>query len=182
MLSGKIETKGSFRKLLPNAGKGGVDAVNVGFFDTARYQDGTPVAAVAFWNEYGTPAYTITPRNAGGVLVFTGADGEKVVAQSVNHPGIPSRPFFRNALDDIETSDPRYDQILEAITDPETMTVDRQGAESLGLYVQGKVQQSIVNLKEPENKPSTKAAKGGKSNPLVNANVMRQSVTFEVEG
>ena len=41
MISGKIETKGSFRKLLPNAGKGGVDAVNVGFFDTARYQDGT---------------------------------------------------------------------------------------------------------------------------------------------
>ena len=27
---------------------------DVGFFDSARYSDGTPVAAVAAWNEFGT--------------------------------------------------------------------------------------------------------------------------------
>lgn len=47
----------------------GVRGVRVGFFDTARYQDGTPVAFVAAVNEFG-------------------ARGR------VN---IPERPFFRNA-------------------------------------------------------------------------------------
>ena len=42
------------RRLLREAGKGGVSGVKVGFFSTARYEDGTPVAAVAAWNEFGT--------------------------------------------------------------------------------------------------------------------------------
>ena len=44
--------------------------VDVGFFKTARYPDGTPVAAVAAWNEFGVPSQ-----------------------------GIPERPFFRNAIE-----------------------------------------------------------------------------------
>lgn len=34
--------------------------VRVGIFESAKYEDGTPVAAVAFWNEYGT--VSIPPR------------------------------------------------------------------------------------------------------------------------
>ena len=34
--------------------------VRVGIFESAKYEDGTPVAAVAFWNEYGTAR--IPPR------------------------------------------------------------------------------------------------------------------------
>ena len=30
-----------------------IKAVEVGFFETAKYPDGTPVAAVAAWNEFG---------------------------------------------------------------------------------------------------------------------------------
>lgn len=43
--------------------------VQVGFMAEATYPDGTPVAAVAFWNEYGVPT-----RNQ------------------------PSRPYFRNMI------------------------------------------------------------------------------------
>lgn len=32
----------------------GVSGVKIGFFESARYSDGTPVAAVAAWNEWGT--------------------------------------------------------------------------------------------------------------------------------
>lgn len=32
---------------------GGVKRIEVGFFESARYPDGTPVAAVAAWNEFG---------------------------------------------------------------------------------------------------------------------------------
>ena len=42
------------QRLLREAGKGGVSGVKVGFFSTAKYEDGTPVAAVAAWNEFGT--------------------------------------------------------------------------------------------------------------------------------
>ena len=43
-------------KFLKEAGRGGVSGVAVGFFSDARYDDqkGTPVAAVAAWNEFGT--------------------------------------------------------------------------------------------------------------------------------
>ena len=34
--------------------------LEVGFFESATYKDGTKVAQVAYWNEYGTP--TIPPR------------------------------------------------------------------------------------------------------------------------
>ena len=36
--------------------------VSVGFMAGATYPDGTPVAAVAFWNEYGVPSHNQPPR------------------------------------------------------------------------------------------------------------------------
>ena len=48
--SGGKKLQEVFRK----AGKGGISHVDVGFFSSARYPDGTPVAAVAAWNEFGT--------------------------------------------------------------------------------------------------------------------------------
>lgn len=37
-------------------------SVSVGFFSTARYSDGTPVAAVAAWNHFGVPSRNIPER------------------------------------------------------------------------------------------------------------------------
>ena len=42
------------QKFFDQAGKGGVKGVDIGFFASAKYQDGTFVAAVAAWNEFGT--------------------------------------------------------------------------------------------------------------------------------
>lgn len=36
--------------------------VSIGFMEGALYPDGTPVAAVAFWNEYGVPSHGQPPR------------------------------------------------------------------------------------------------------------------------
>ena len=62
--------KASIRKGLSAQG---VTRVTVGFYKTATYPDGTPVAAVAAWNEFGTK---------GG-----GWGGP-----------IPERPFFRQTV------------------------------------------------------------------------------------
>ena len=44
------------------AKKMGGGSVSVGFMEGAAYPDGTPVAAVAFWNEYGVPEHNQPPR------------------------------------------------------------------------------------------------------------------------
>ena len=55
-LNVKVTKRGGdkLRRFLREAGKGGVKGIKVGFFSEAKYQDGTPVAAVAAWNEFGT--------------------------------------------------------------------------------------------------------------------------------
>lgn len=44
------------------AARMGGGEVAVGFMEGATYPDGTPVAAVAFWNEFGSPANNQPPR------------------------------------------------------------------------------------------------------------------------
>lgn len=43
------------KKLTEIADSMGGGSVSVGFMESATYPDGTPVAAVAFWNEFGGP-------------------------------------------------------------------------------------------------------------------------------
>ncbi len=50
----------NLQKALAEISKRMEGSVNVGFLEGATYPDGTPVAQVAFWNEYGTT--TIPPR------------------------------------------------------------------------------------------------------------------------
>ena len=53
-VSGGHKLRAALRKARAAQAAGGVKQLDVGFFDTARYQDGTPVASVAAWNEFGT--------------------------------------------------------------------------------------------------------------------------------
>lgn len=144
----------------------GVDELAVGFFSTARYQDGTPVTNVAAWNEYGTR------RRDGSVH-------------------IPERPFFRKALASVQG---KVDNILAKV-DTEKMVVDRKVASLLGETVKSEIQTSIRNLRFPPNAPITisggwmRNARGklirikGKrsSNPLIDTGFMRLSVSYEVK-
>ena len=43
-----------FNEFIKKAGRGSVRGVDVGIFASAKYPDGTLVAAVAAWNEFGT--------------------------------------------------------------------------------------------------------------------------------
>lgn len=68
--------------------------VDVGFMEDATYPDGTPVAAVAFWNNYGTSTSPAAPffsnmieeqkptwgEKVAKLVKATDGDGEKVLA------------------------------------------------------------------------------------------------------
>ena len=138
-----------------------VQAVEVGFFSTAKYPDGTPVAAVAAWNEFGTEV-----------------NGK---------PHVPERPFFRNAIaaskDDILAA-------MKETIDPKTMALDTKTAGRMGLAMVGAIKRSITVLRKPPNAPITikggwLRTKTGKwiklkpkksTNPLIDTGKMRMSV------
>lgn len=125
--------------------------VDVGFFKTARYPDGTPVAAVAAWNQFGVPSQNI-----------------------------PERPFFTNA---IAGAGRVLNPIIKAGVDPKTMEFTERTAGLVGETMKARIQQSIVDLKEPPNAPATIAPRPrgkGSSNPLIDEGIMRQSVDYAV--
>ena len=130
----------------------GVETLRVGFFRTAKYPDGTPVAAVAAWNEFGT-------RTKGG------------------SQHIPERPFFRQALRKVQSD---VSELVQDGINSKTMVVDDLLADRLGGLVAGAVQENIRDLKSPPNAPSTIARKGS-DNPLIDEGKMRTSVTWEAK-
>ena len=168
MLNVSARTTGGVRMeaVFAGMGKGGVQGVDVGFFSSARYPDGTPVAAVAAWNEFGT-------RKKDG---------------SVH---IPERPFMRNAN---QQSRAKIAALIKDRADPLKLVLDRALAELAGQLVQGLYQSEIVSLKEPANAEIT--VKGGwmrsyhgkmiyikgkgSSNPLIDTGTMRTAVSYEV--
>ena len=129
----------------------GVRTVEVGFFSTARYPDGTPVTNVAAWNEFGT-------ENEDGSV------------------RIPERPFFRNA---VRRAPRELREATRGEIDPRTMRVTRRTAGKLGLVMQAIIQRSITELRDPPNAPSTKLKKSS-SNPLLDTGFMRLSTTYVI--
>ena len=147
----KTTTTGGDRleRIIRAAKQSNVPSVDIGFFSTARYQDGTPVAAVAAANEFG-------------------------VRLSDGGTEIPERPFFRRAIARMEEELPALleSQIENGVLDP-------AAAGRTGAWIAGKVQDSIVRMRQPPNSPATIARKGS-SNPLIDTGHMRQSVTWKV--
>lgn len=158
---GQIQGGEQLDKFLRQARKAhGLTATKIGFFADAKYPDGTLVAAVAAWQEFGT-------QNKDGTV------------------RIPERPFFRNAVNDPETAAALI-SILRSNIDPWTMVVDPQIGDKLGATMQGRIQRSITTLKEPPLAESTKKArrrkfgsKGLAANPLIDTGTLRNSVTWK---
>lgn len=114
----------------------------------------TTVAQVAFWNEFGTLNEDGTQR-------------------------IPPRPAFRQGA---EASRDGLKKLArtQARGVVEGKRTARQALGVMGAFVQGKIQNSIVDLKSPPNAESTIKAKKS-SNPLVDDGQLKNSISFSVE-
>ena len=92
---------------------------------------------------------------------------------------IPSRPFFRTALN----NNRKYikEQLKELLGKVATGKITGELAlKSIGLEVQGLIQDSIKNGNWEENSDSTIKAKNGIGQPLIDTGSMLRAVSFEI--
>lgn len=134
-------------------------SVRVGWFDTAKYEDGTPVAYVATIHEFGSPSQNIQPRP---FMRPTVAE-QKGAWQSMLGRG--SKRVMAGQMD--------VAQMLG----------------QFGMMAAGQVAESISKVTTPQLSESTLAARQAKkktpgvsSKPLVDTGLMIQSVSSQVEG
>lgn len=130
--------------------------VDVGFFDTDKYPDGTPVALVAATNELGSP-----------------------------DKGIPSRPFMRMAMKEKskEWNDKAEKVFFLAAAGKITW---KQAADQIGLVIVGDVKQSITDNEFEPLADSTIAARARRSKshtdkPLIDTSRMLTSIKHKVD-
>lgn len=130
-------------------------AVTVGVqSDAGAGQDGTPIAAYAAFNEFGT---------RGG-----GWGGP-----------IPARSFIGSTADERKRA---WSKAAETAIDRAlTLTATlKNGLGVLGTIAQQDIQQKITSISTPPNSETTIALKGS-SNPLINTGAMRQAIRYEVQ-
>ena len=92
---------------------------------------------------------------------------------------IPSRPFFRTALN----NNRKYikEQLKELLGKVATgKMTGKMALKSIGLEVQGLIQDSIKNGNWESNAPSTIRAKNGTGQPLIETGSMLRAVSFEI--
>lgn len=130
----------------------------VGFFDTAKYPNGMPVAAVAAVHEFG-----------------------------YSPGGIPARPFFRPTIAEQSPEWTRqFGRAAKAIANGKITAAN--ALEQLGALAAGDVRKTIAGITSPPLKESTIAARrrryakpGGKlDKPLVDTGILFGSVTHLV--
>lgn len=141
--------------------------LNVGFFPKSIYEDGTPIASVAIWNEFGT-------IENGGYS--------------------PPRPFMHPTY---EKQKGKWKKILADIIQKQGEKIDlKKALNSVGFIAQQDVQDAIDDFAahgEPRNAPATIKMKAGEhhgeleesgravgDSPLIWKGQMREAVDYEV--
>lgn len=164
-LSEAVERR--LKEIAANIGHG---SVSVGFLSGATYPDGTPVAQVAFWNEFGTKG------RAFGESPHPEAVAEGIRKEPSLVGGIPPRPFFRLMV--AKHSDDWADGLGKAL-----IATKGDGPRALALMgeeIKGQLTQSINDLTTPPLAPSTIRRKGF-SKPLIDTAHMIDSIAYRVD-
>lgn len=133
-----------------------VKDIHAGVFNTAKYQDGTPVASVAAWNEFGT-------QNKDGST----------------HS--PERPAIRAAAKLMRA--PIRNHVRLALKGSKGI-MDRTTANQVGMIAQREIQKSIRDGDWAENAEATKRMKRrnkrGTIKPLIDTALYRRSISYRV--
>lgn len=166
--------------------------LNVGFFDQAKYPDGTSVAYVATIQEYGAEINhnggTRYSKSANGKSKFVGNDfiGPVHGVTGAHKITIPPRPFVRPTMQEqkkawAEQLRVGYGKVLEGKIEAETML------KAVGEGVRGDIRKKISQINTPSLAKSTlhirktrKVDPNDSSKPLIDTGLMLDSVDFIV--
>ena len=132
--------------------------LEVGFFESAIYPDGTPVAYVAAIQEFGYPA-----------------------------GNIPSRPFFRNAISKNDGWKQLATKAMNAVVEGRmelNQALNQMGLKMAADVKDSITDGSYEALKQStlDARQSRKRTQGVASKPLIDTAQMLQSVTYAVNG
>ena len=132
--------------------------LEVGFFESAKYSDGTPVAYVAAIQEFGNPA------------------GNN-----------PSRPFFRNAISKNDGWKQLATKAMNAVVEGRmelNQALNQMGLKMAADVKDSIPDGSYEALKQStlDARQSRKRTQGVASKPLIDTGQMLQSVTYAVNG
>lgn len=141
---------GGFKRLIVAIKELDKHEVKVGFFETAKYPDGTSVAYVATIQEFGAPEVKIPPR-----------------------------PFFRPTIAAQSVTWNAEFAAMAKMVLTSGLDV-RDGLDAMGLRIAGDVAKTIQSVMAPPLKPSTIRNKKGATKPLIDTGQMFQSITSEV--
>lgn len=147
----------------------GVQA-KTGWFETAKYADGTPVAYVATIHEFG--AIVVNADAVAGAYQNGGGGAAPIL--------IPARPFMR------PTVAAKGDSWMKLLAQGAAQVLlgkatAEQVLEAVALRAAGDVAKTISTISSPPLSPRTIAGKKGATKPLVDTGQMIQSVTGVVE-
>ena len=132
--------------------------LEVGFFETAKYPDGTPVAYVAAIQEFGHP-----------------------------EGNIPSRPFFRNAISQHGGWKQLATKAMNAVVEGRmelNQALNQMGLKMAADVKDSITDGSYEALKQStlDARQSRKRTQGVASKPLIDTGQMLQAVTYAVNG
>lgn len=186
--SGGEALEAKLREIADKVGK--AKTVNVGFMAGATYPDGTPVAYIAYVNEYGgtakVPEHDVTVNRSIKADGTFNQNGRFVRAEKANFSTVhkveaytvktPARPFFRGMIQKNKGDWPAdLGKIIKATNYDSTAALGL-----LGKHISEQLQESIRDFASPSNADSTVANKGF-DKPLIETSHMLNSVDSEIQ-
>jgi hypothetical protein len=152
---------------------------------STKYPDGTPVLLVAAVQNFGAdidhPGGTRFVVS-GGKARFVSNDfvGPVMGVTKAHKINVPARDFMtQGGVRALEKTGPISAKLIKKLNAGE-MTID-QILDVLGPVAVAEFQQTIIDINDPPNAPST-VRKKGSSNPLVDTGLMNQTLTHIVRG
>ena len=134
------------------------DTLEVGFFENAQYPNGTKVASVAAFNEYGVPSHSQPPR-----------------------------PYFRTMITDNKANwGGQLANLMRNNQGDAQVSLNKMGEEVIGLLQDSIIELETPELAKSTIKAKSRPSVGkkhgvmGPEKPLVDTGVMLQSVTKRV--
>lgn len=164
--------------------------LKVGYLDTAKYPDGTYVAQVAYWMEYGAKIdvaeHTQTIYRSIRKDGSFNKQGRFVKGKYSNFASdhivpahtivIPPRPSFRKMIDDNKSD---WGKVMAEQLRITNFDVNKS-LKRLGIAIEGQLKSSVKAFSDPPNAKST-IRKKGFDKPLVDTGTMWRSVSSVVE-